>query len=70
MDPDGDWCDYRNALVLREVDGTLVTVPIGPTTRFNLAGQRVAYRAVRRGMTATTRRVGEEPAQVVLLAFR
>lgn len=60
----------RNALVLREVDGTLVTVPIGPTTRFNLGGQRVAYRAVRRGMNATTRRVGDEPAQVVSLAFR
>jgi hypothetical protein len=60
----------RSALVLREVDGTLVTVPIGPATRFHLGGRRVGYPAIRRGMIATTRRVGDEPAQQVLLVPR
>ena len=60
----------RSSLLLREVDGTLVTVPIGPTTRFHLGGRRVGYAAIRRGMVATTRRVNDQPADQVLLVPR
>ena len=60
----------RTSLVLREVDGTLVTVPIDPATRFQLAGRPVRYAAIRRGMIATTRRINDEPAHLVLLVPR
>jgi hypothetical protein len=60
----------RTALVLREADGTLVTVPISPTTRFHLGGVRVRYAAIRNGMIATTRRDGDTPAQQVVLTPR
>jgi hypothetical protein len=60
----------RGSLVLREVDGTLVTVPIDPTTRFQLLGRSARYAAIRRGMIATTRRVDDGPAQLVQLVPR
>jgi hypothetical protein len=58
------------ALVLREADGTLVSVPISPTTRFHLGGVRVRYGAIRTGMIATARRDGDAPAQQVVLTPR
>ena len=58
----------RTALTLREADGTMVVVPISPTTRFLIGGIRVRYRAIRIGMTATTRRDGDLPAQQVVLS--
>ena len=60
----------RASLTLREADGTMVVVPISPTTRFHLGGVRVRFAAVRIGMIATTRRDGDQPAQQVVLVPR
>ena len=60
----------RASLVLREADGTLVTVAVTPATRFMLGAQRVRPNAVRRGLLATTRRIGEQPADLVQLTGR
>ena len=57
----------RAALTLREQDGTVVSVPLSAATRFELGGRTVRFRAVRVGMTATTTRVGDGPAERVQL---
>jgi hypothetical protein len=60
----------RSALTLRELDGSIVVVPITPATRFEIAGRPVPFGFVRRGMWATATRVGDEPAEHVLLVRR
>ena len=60
----------RSSLTLRELDGTIVVVPISPATRFELGTRVVGWNAVRRGMNATTTRVGDAPAERVQLVLR
>jgi hypothetical protein len=60
----------RSSLTLRELDGTIVVVPISPATRFELGPRVVGLNALRRGMNATTTRVGDAPAERVQLAPR
>jgi hypothetical protein len=56
------------SLTLLERDGTLVTVPIAPTTRVTLNGRPAPVTALRRGMRALTARDGDLPAEVVQAA--
>ena len=56
-----------NTLVLREADGTIVTVPVAADARIELGGRTVLFAAIRRGMLATTLREGGGPAMRVQL---
>jgi hypothetical protein len=58
------------ALVLREADGTIATIPVAPDARIELGGRIVTFAAVRRGMQATTLRDGGGPATRVQLVRR
>ena len=60
----------RTALTLKELDGSIVVVPISPATRFEISGRPVPFALMRRGMWATTTRVGDQPAEHVLLVRR
>lgn len=60
----------RFSITLRELDGTLVDVPISPATRFELGGQPAGFRALRVGARAITTRVGDGPATRVQLTRR
>lgn len=57
----------RDSITLRELDASLVEVPISPATRFELGGRPVQYTALRRGMRAVTTRLGDGPAVRVRL---
>ena len=50
------------ALVLRERDGTLVTIAVAPTAVVTLGGHPTSLAALRRGMTVTVIRDGDAPA--------
>jgi hypothetical protein len=56
------------AVVLRALDGTEITVPVGPETRYRLNGRRATSGAVRRGFVAEAVTVGSGPA-IVIRAF-
>lgn len=58
----------RQSVVLRALDGTEVSVALGPATRFRLNGRDVAFRAIRVGFVAEAVLEGSGPA-VVLRAF-
>jgi hypothetical protein len=58
------------ALVLREADGTIATIPVAPDARIELGNRVVTFAAVRRGMQATTLREGGGPATRVQLVRR
>lgn len=57
----------RSSITLRELDGSIVVVPVAPAARIELGGQLAGWGAVRRGMIALTVRDGEAPAHRVLL---
>ena len=50
------------ALVLRERDGTLVTIAVAPTAAVTMGGHPTSLGALRRGMTLTVIRDGDAPA--------
>lgn len=50
------------ALVLRERDGSLVTIPVAPSAAITVHGRPAGYPALRRGMAATVIREGDAPA--------
>jgi hypothetical protein len=50
------------SLVLRELDGTLVTIAISPAAAITVGGRPASYAALRRGMVATVIREGDAPA--------
>jgi hypothetical protein len=52
-------------LVLREGDGTLVTIAVSPSAAITLRGRPVAFNQLRRGMVATVIREGDAPAAEV-----
>jgi hypothetical protein len=58
------------AIVLREADGTIATIPVAPDARIELGGRIVTFAAVRRGMHATTLREGGGAASRVQLVRR
>jgi hypothetical protein len=49
-------------LVLREGDGTFVTIAVSPTATITFRGRPVSFAALRRGMVATVIREGDAPA--------
>jgi hypothetical protein len=53
------------SLVLRELDGTEVTIEVAPTAHVKVNGQNVGYVQLRKGMMATTMRDGDAPADQV-----
>jgi hypothetical protein len=53
------------SLVLRERDGSLVTIPVASFATITIGGQPAAYSALRRTMTATVIREGDNPATEV-----
>jgi hypothetical protein len=53
------------ALVLRERDGTVVTIPVASFATITIGGQPAAYAALRKGMSATVIRDGDAPATEV-----
>jgi hypothetical protein len=55
-------------IVLRALDGTEVTVPVGSATRVRLNGRPARLAAIRRGLVAEAVTVGDGPA-VVIRAF-
>ena len=55
----------NGSLVLRERDGSLVTIAVAPTAAITVSGQPAAYAALRRGMNATVIRDGDAPANEV-----
>jgi hypothetical protein len=55
-------------VVLRALDGTEVSVPVGPATRIRLNGRPATLTEVRRGLVAEAVTVGDGPA-VVIRAF-
>ena len=50
------------AVVLRERDGTLVTIAVAPTAAVTFAGHPTSLAALRRGMQVTVIRDGDAPA--------
>lgn len=52
-------------LVLRELDGTDVTINISPTARIKLSGKNASFVQLRKGMMATTIHDGDKPADQV-----
>jgi hypothetical protein len=52
-------------LVLREGDGTLVTIAVAPTAAITVQGRPAAFNQLRRGMVATVIREGDAPAAEV-----
>ncbi len=59
-----------HALVLRERDGSMVTVPVAPEARIDIDGRQVPFAALRVGMLVTTIRDGDQPAETVKAALR
>lgn len=57
----------KNWIELRELDGTVVTVPVSPVAEILINGQPAPLAALRLGMTATTIRDGDVPAERVLV---
>ena len=55
----------NGALVLRERDGSLVTISVAPNAAITVGGQPAAYTALRKGMAATVIRDGDAPATEV-----
>jgi hypothetical protein len=55
----------NGALVLRERDGSLVTIAIAPAASITVGGQPAAFSSLRRGMAATVIRDGDAPANEV-----
>ena len=53
------------SVTLRERDGTIVTIPVAPTTRVILNGRNTTFAALRRGMIALVARDGEAPAELI-----
>lgn len=53
------------SLVLRERDGTLVTISVAPTAAITLNGRVASFTQLRRGMVATVIREGDAPATEV-----
>ena len=54
-----------SSLVLREVDGTIVTINLSATVHVTLNGQNASFTQLRKGMMATTMRDGDTPADSV-----
>ena len=55
----------NGSLVLRERDGSLVTVAVAPGASITVHGQPAPYAALRKGMVATVIRDGDAPATEV-----
>ena len=55
----------NGALVLRERDGSLVTIAVAPNAAITVGGQPASYAALRKGMGATVIRDGDAPATEV-----
>jgi hypothetical protein len=55
----------NGSLVLRERDGSLVTIAVAPNAAITVNGQPAPYSALRRGMAATVIRDGDAPATEV-----
>ena len=55
----------NGSLVLRERDGSLVTIAVAPNAVITVRGQPAAYSALRKGMVATVIRDGDAPATEV-----
>ena len=55
----------NGSLVLRERDGSLVTIAVAPTASITVRGQPAPYSALRKGMPATVIRDGDAPATEV-----
>ena len=53
------------SLLLRERDGTVVTIAVAPGASITIGGQPAPYSALRRGMVATVIREGDAPATEV-----
>ena len=51
--------------MLRERDGSLVTIAVAPDAAITVGGQPAAYTALRKGMAATVIRDGDAPATEV-----
>jgi hypothetical protein len=49
-------------LVLRELDNTLVSIPISPSAAITIGGRPASFAQLRRGMVATVIREGDAPA--------
>jgi hypothetical protein len=57
-------------LTLRELDGSLVTIPVAPGAQIKIGGRDVDYAELRRGMQAITIRDGDAPAVRVVATER
>ena len=55
----------NGSLVLRERDGSLVTIAVAPAATITVHGQPAPYSALRKGMSATVIRDGDAPATEV-----
>lgn len=53
------------AVVLREADGNIVTVPTAPFIRVKINGKDASYTQLRRGMMATTMHDRDKPADQI-----
>jgi hypothetical protein len=58
------------AITLLERDGTVVTIPVSPTAEILFKGRRVPVIRLRRGLVATTVRLGDAPAHQVFVQAR
>jgi hypothetical protein len=58
------------ALTLRELDGTIVTIPVAEGAQVRLGGRPAALIELRRGMQAITVRDGDAPALRVVVTAR
>ena len=54
-----------STLVLRELDGTDVTINISPAARIKLNGKNASFVQLRKGIMATTIHDGDKPADQV-----
>lgn len=59
-----------SGITLLERDGTVAVVPVAPDADVTLGGRTVTLASLRRGMTVTTVREGDAPAELVQAARR
>ena len=64
------WALRPGSVTLKERDSTTVTVPVAPTSRFQVNGRAAGFSAIKMGMSAVVVRDGEEPAELVHASSR
>lgn len=59
----------RSSIELKELDGTVMSIPLAPSTQVEVNGQSAPFNALRRGLTVLAMRLQDQPAQRIEILF-